>query len=723
MNRIRVFLILIMVLSVSALGSRLPRQHPPYELVDPALTAGLRNVFLNGKVSVSSARKERGGALAVNGVKNSPFQNWASEELPGVFTLELAEAETINNIRLWTFWHGYRFFQYYIEISLDGNNWEKIVDQTQNTAQAISTGESFFFAERQVKYVRVTYTEATTTDHRIGHIVEIEGYHAPDSMVENNAKWQSLPAGLHGSFGSIDKKYGKHDVPEVDGSKSLKMVGWRGERLYGQIVLYTGDKVGQVRFRCDELRDSRGKSLGKSAFKGNFVRYVRGDKKLCGDILDDAERLDMPGKTVRPIWVTVDIPAKAKPGEYSGKVHVRAQGGKEFEFSVAVEVLGLTVPKPSKWSFHLDIWQSPYAVARYYSVELWSEEHFKLLGPLLQMQADAGQKTVTTSIIPEPWNAQAYDPFESMIKWTKKADGTWSYDYTIFDRWVKFCAKFGINRQINCYSMIPWSNRFKYYDEALDEYVTITASPGSSEYEDHWSGFLKDFSRHLKKKGWLSKTTIAMDERPYEVMKKLFEFMKRTAPEFKITSAVNYPSKLTDDVYDMSIYIGHTKTSDLPLIKKRTSESKLTTYYVCCDPMRPNTFVFSPPVESTWLGWNAAANGYSGVLRWAFMTWVEDPLRDSRHIKWPAGDCYFVYPGPRSSIRFERFREGIVDFEKIRIVRSKLEKRGKDGQKDIDRLDDALKLFDYANLGDDSQLSQNVNKAKQVLLELSRKID
>ncbi len=30
----------------------------------------------------------------------------------------------------------------------------------------------------------------------------------------------------------------------------------------------------------------------------------------------------------------------------------------------------------------------------------------------------------------------------------------------------------------------------------------------------------------------------------------------------------------------------------------------------------------------------------------------------------------WVYPGANSSIRFEKIREGIVDFEKIRIIRS-----------------------------------------------------
>ncbi len=36
---------------------------------------------------------------------------------------------------------------------------------------------------------------------------------------------------------------------------------------------------------------------------------------------------------------------------------------------------------------------------------------------------------------------------------------------------------------------------------------------------------------------------------------------------------------------------------------------------------------------------------------------------------WPAGDTFLVYPGADSSIRFEKLREGIVDYEKIRSVR------------------------------------------------------
>ena len=40
----------------------------------------------------------------------------------------------------------------------------------------------------------------------------------------------------------------------------------------------------------------------------------------------------------------------------------------------------------------------------------------------------------------------------------------------------------------------------------------INVKPGDAEYTEYWGSFLKDFSRHLRKKGWFEKTAISMDE-------------------------------------------------------------------------------------------------------------------------------------------------------------------------------------------------------------------
>ena len=87
-------------------------------------------------------------------------------------------------------------------------------------------------------------------------------------------------------------------------------------------------------------------------------------------------------------------------------------------------------------------------------------------------------------------------------------------------------------------------------------------------------------------------------------------------------------------------------------------------------------FTFSDPAEAVYAGWYTAACGYDGFLRWAYNSWVGEPLTDSRFRTFPAGDTYIIYPGARSSVRFERLVEGIQDAEKISILKKEFAAAG-----------------------------------------------
>mgnify|MGYP001271596685 CR=1 FL=1 len=92
----------------------------------------------------------------------------------------------------------------------------------------------------------------------------------------------------------------------------------------------------------------------------------------------------------------------------------------------------------------------------------------------------------------------------------------------------------------------------------------------------------------------------------------------------------------------------------------------------------------------------ASSTPACGFLRWAYDSWGEDPLLDTSYVTWTAGDCFLGYPDGRSSIRFERLREGIQDYEKIRLVRAALGKRdSQDAKACLARLDEALARFTY----------------------------
>jgi hypothetical protein len=407
-------------------------------------------------------------------------------------------------------------------------------------------------------------------------------------------------------------------------------------------------------------------------------RFRSGPSHLAADILDTLSVFNIPAHSTRPFWVTLSIPRETKPGTYSCSIEVESASDSTIQFTLSVLVHNWTLPEPSAWSFHLDLWQNPFAVARYHEVELWSQEHLELLRPLLTLLAGAGQKCITTSIVDKPWGGQTYDPFESMITWIRNSDGRWEFDYHIFDLYVSLAMECGITHQINCYSMVPWGNQFVYHDEDSSKFVTVEAQPGTTQYEELWKPFLYDFRAHLMEMGWLDKITIALDERNLEEMKNMFDFLHRTVPEFKITMAGHYFEEINADIHDFSYNWGYVQASSKEIAKIRRERGQVTTYYVACGIPCPNNFTFSPPAESTFEGWFAAAMEFDGFLRWAYNSWVEEPLKDSRFRTWPAGDTYFVYPGPISSIRFEKLKEGIQDYEKIRILRETLKHSASD---------------------------------------------
>lgn len=259
-----------------------------------------------------------------------------------------------------------------------------------------------------------------------------------------------------------------------------------------------------------------------------------------------------------------------------------------------------------------------------------------------------------------------------MVRWTRKANGTWEFDYTILDRYVALCMECGIDRQINCYSMLPTTDKLFWHDEKSGKTDSATLAPGTEEYNRIWTGFLVNFRDHLKEKGWLERTTLAIDERATEEMLAVFRLTKNITPEFKFALAGFHAEDTTPNIYDFSSNWRNVGVVANGVIKARHNEGKITTFYVACAVPKPNNFTFSPPAESCYQGWFAAASGFDGFLRWAYNNWTSDPFTDSRHTHHPQGDTFMIYPGARSSIRFERMREGIQEFEKIRILRKQL---------------------------------------------------
>ena len=364
----------------------------------------------------------------------------------------------------------------------------------------------------------------------------------PNPVAVNPVLWSEVKV-PQVSWGSTDIRYKKEEPAAISGiKKNINLTAWKGEKVSAQLVVWTPETLNNLTFTVSDLT-SGSETISKDDIRTSFVRYVMTDElnkdglgacgyrnsadfdsTLVADVLDHlTPSLVIPANSAQGGWISVRVPQYAKAGKYTGTVTVRNGDTALSELKLTVNVKNRILPVPSEWAFHLDLWQNPYAVARYYGVEPFSDKHFELMRPLMKLYADAGGKVITASIMHKPWNGQTYDAFESMVTWLKKADGTWYFDYMVFDKWVEFMMSTGVRKQISCFSMVPWRLSFQYFDQASNSFKYLNAKPGEAAYEEFWITMLKSFAQHLKEKGWFEITHIAMDER---LMKDMQETLK-----------------------------------------------------------------------------------------------------------------------------------------------------------------------------------------------------
>lgn len=565
------------------------------------------------------------------------------------------------------------------------------IDPTGAYANFISDGGSI---------IDVTLKIAEPVENVVNY--PIDEYEEPRvGTTPDESVWNQLADGLHATWGSRDIHYSLHEVPDVEQKDSATLYAWKGERANIQAVLFSKSDQGTLSVRMTEWKKN-GTLTGINAGEARFVNYViTDDYDACGthpmtlplwlvaDVIDQDKPHAVPAMETRPVWCTLEIPRNVDAGAYTTELEiVDADDNVVKSLTLTVNVDSHSLPTVENQKFHLDLWQQPYSVSRYYQVERWSDAHIEALRPYLAALGRAGQRTVSAIMFYEPWGEQTHDLFDPMIQTTKKTDGTWEYDYTIFDKYVELCDEYGINKQINCFSMVPWDMSFRYWDETTETYQFITTTTSSSDYTSLWTDFLTAFKAHLQEKGWFDKTNIAMDERSESDMLNAYNIANSLG--FSMALAGNYHSSLSDKLQDFCVALGQDKLFTDDELAYRKANNLVTTIYTSCSNAEPNIYSNSYPAEATYLPLYAAANDLDGYLHWAWLNWPEQPLTDSRFRKFGSGDTYSYYPGNRSSVRFERLIEGIHQYEKVQILKEEY----KDDAEKLATLTALLKRFE-----------------------------
>jgi len=536
--------------------------------------------------------------------------------------------------------------------------------------------------------------------------------------------------GLQGRVADLYERV--NDVNAWTGKGALFELGaWRGERVHAQAVVWSDADEGSLEFVAGDLMAQDGSKISADRIGGRFVRTAHAKlhltdkgRLLIGDCLDPAAK-DWPEERFRAVWWTCDVPVDAKPGVYSGDFVVRGGSG-AVTFRVSLTVVENALPMAKDRKFFLNLWQHPWSVAYYYGIKPFSDEHYRRLEPVYRELAAAGQRSIDTSITDLPWGeGYAYERGEirTMVQSYRRKDGSWRYDYADFDNYVAFAKACGLGPQIHLYTIVKFNKKhsFYYIDERTGERFSEELYEGTPAYEKFLTPLLKSLVMHLREKGWLQDAYIGIDEVEPERLVVARKFLKAVAPELKFALASNVDPQryedLTDDtdVFSQILWAGGDiatlfAKNFTKLQERRRERGQITTFYVCTEPKKPNTWFKSPLVETEWIGLYAAAKQFDGFLRWATFFWGKDPFNTPEGKGYPTGEDFLLYPGGLASIRWEILRDSIEDWEKIRTLR--------ETGKMSPALEQALKAIDYFAVNFDDEKTTRA-KVDAVLRELA----
>ena len=393
--------------------------------------------------------------------------------------------------------------------------------------------------------------------------------------------------------------------------------------------------------------------------------------------------LDLEARRTHAVWVTVRVPAEARAGIYHGAIRLRARNRFVASAPFRLRVAAATVPeqrslKVTNW-FGLDDKVS----RQFYGLPAFSEEWWTLVENVARVMADHRQNVILT-------------PLMELIQ--PRVEGNEiRYDFANFDRWVETFRRAGAIGYIEGGHLLGRSG--ESYEGSIeiptfqlvgDQIRKESLPPDDPRVEQFLASFLGALNAHLEEKGWKSiYFQHILDEAhgpepPY--YKKFAEVVRRYLPGIPTMDAVD-AAHMPDELQEnCDIWVPQLGRFDeqMDLLRRRIENGREVWFYTCLVPNGRylNRLLDYPLLKVRLLHWLNFRHNLVGFLHWGGNYWTPEPMKDTQPVinanttLLPPGDAFIMYPDRAnksvlSSIRFEAMREGIEDYELLRLLKTK----------------------------------------------------
>ena len=392
----------------------------------------------------------------------------------------------------------------------------------------------------------------------------------------------------------------------------------------------------------------------------------------------------VPGQW-RALWLDVDAP----PGRHS--VTLRAEdttGNLLWSRELAVEVLAQALPPQelihTQW-FHAD------CLADYYHVDVFSEEHWRIVDNFMAAAVRHGINMLLTPVFTPPLDtAKGGERTTVQLVGVQKQGDDYAFDFSRLDRWIGLCEKNGVRYLEISHLFTQWGaiaapKVMGRVDGGPEEKLFGWHTPAvGGEYTRFLGQFLPALKAHLARAGWLDRTFFHISDEPHIQEAETYAAARATVKDLLADCRV-VDALSSYDVYKLGLVEHPIVSVDHIGSFLQAGVPHLWAYYCTAQAVdTPNRFIAMPSARSRIMGVLMYYHGVEGFLHWGFNFYnsqcsVEhiDPFRvTDAGEAFPSGDPFLVYPAPDGtawdSIRGMVIRQALNDLRALKLLEKKI---------------------------------------------------
>lgn len=467
-----------------------------------------------------------------------------------------------------------------------------------------------------------------------------------------------------------------------------RLTALKDETVSFQIAYYWNGpwkSTGQIRVNAPEDLNVKVRivKLVPCAYPCHTLRdenYLATEPGMYPDLLSDIPECGFPlvGGQWRSLWIDIETSEETAAGEHKIVFEISCEAGTS-KTEMTVDVINAVLPKnpiPHTEWFHND------GLAHYYGVEVFSEEHWKIVENFISTAVKRGCNMILTPIFSPPLDtaiggerltAQLVDVYEK--------DGTYTFGYEKFERWVAMCERCGVQYFEMSHLFSQWGAKYAPkimgMSERLFGWETDAAGP---EYTAFLHAFLDSFLPELEKLGIEKRCYFHISDEPnaeqlesYRAARAIVEEQLRDYPIIDaLSDHAFYKEGLVQEPICATNHIE-------PFLVDRPE--KLWAYY-CTGQYQDvsNRFIVMQGSRTRVIGIQLYKYAIDGFLQWGYNFYNSQyslyPINPyactDADGAFPSGDPFIVYPGeggvPEESLRLMLMSEAMNDLAAMKLL-------------------------------------------------------